>query len=39
MWIGAGDKECCHDKLECAICIGKDVRGSFYDQYEVKCGF
>jgi hypothetical protein len=34
MWIGAGDKESCHYKVESDICIGKDVRGSFHVQFE-----
>jgi hypothetical protein len=38
IWIGTDDIWCCLDQLYNAIPIGKDVTGSFHDQFEVLCG-
>jgi hypothetical protein len=38
MWIETEEKGCCLDQIESAMWIGKDVRGSFHDQYEVQFG-
>jgi hypothetical protein len=38
LWIGTDVKVCCHDLICSAMWIGKEVTGSFHDQFEVMCG-
>jgi hypothetical protein len=35
MWRATDDKGCCHDQIDSAMWIGKDVKGTFYDKFEV----
>jgi hypothetical protein len=35
--MGTDDKGCCHDEIERAKWIGKDVTGRFHDKYYVLC--
>jgi hypothetical protein len=39
MWIGADDKGCSFDQVHIAICIGKNLAGSFQDHFDVLCGY
>jgi hypothetical protein len=36
MWIETDDIGCCHDQIYSAMWIGKDVTGSFQEQFEVQ---
>jgi hypothetical protein len=38
MWIGTDDIKCWIYQLYIAISIGKNVTGSFHEQFEVLCG-
>jgi hypothetical protein len=38
MWIGSDVKECCYDLIWSAMWIGKEVTGSFHDEFEVQFG-
>jgi hypothetical protein len=36
MWIGTDDIGCCLDQIYIAMCIGKNVTGSFHDNFDLR---
>jgi hypothetical protein len=39
IWIGSDDIGCCLDQIYIAMCIGKNVRGSFHENFDALYGF
>jgi hypothetical protein len=39
MWIETDDIGCFLDQIYIAICIGKNLTGSFHDHFDVICGY
>jgi hypothetical protein len=39
MWIGTDDIRCSLDQIHIAMCIGKNVTGTFHDKFDVPYDF